>query len=80
MKVIPKKLEKGDKIGILSTARKISKQELKPAIELIKKWGYEPVLGKSIDAGLHQFAGSQILRAESNLMCKRWLWYGKNNR
>lgn len=64
MKVIPKKLEKGDKIGILSTARKISKQELKPAIELIKKWGYEPVLGKSIDAGLHQFAGSKILRAE----------------
>ena len=61
----PTSLKKGDKIGILSTARKISKEELKPAIDIIHKFGFETVLGKSIEAENNQFAGRESLRAES---------------
>ena len=46
--IIPPKLKVGDKIGIISTARKISLQELKPAITILESWGLEVILGKNI--------------------------------
>jgi len=53
---------KGDKIGILSTARKISLEEIQPAIEVLKSWGLEVVTGNSIGAESFQFAGDDELR------------------
>ena len=41
--IIPKKLKAGDKIGILSTARKITIDELEPAIHILESWGLEVV-------------------------------------
>lgn len=55
---------KKDTIWILSTARKISLKELEPAIELIKSWGLNVRLGKSIDTEENQFAGKDNLRAQ----------------
>ncbi len=52
----------GDTIAIVSTARKVSKKELEPAIVLIKQWGLQVVLGKTIEAEEHQFAGDDNLR------------------
>ena len=46
--IIPSKLTRGDKIGIISTARKISLQELTPAINTLESWGLEVVLAKNI--------------------------------
>ncbi len=58
----PNYLKEGDTIAIVSTARKVSKSELEPAIVLLKKWGLQVILGKTIEAEDHQFAGSDELR------------------
>lgn len=59
----PTHLQKGDLVAIVATARKITKEELKPAINLLEKWNLKYVLGKSIDAINNQFAGTDALRA-----------------
>ena len=59
----PNYLEKGNTIAIVSTARKVSKKELKPAMSILKEWGLKAVLGKTIGAEDHQFAGNDELRA-----------------
>jgi len=56
--IIPKKLKKGDKIGIISTARKISLKELNPAILILESWGLEIMLGKNLFKIENQFAGT----------------------
>ncbi len=61
---IPTYVKKGDTIGIVSTARKITKKELKPALSLLKQWGLKVVLGKTIEAQENQFAGNDQLRTQ----------------
>jgi len=56
--IIPQKLKVGDKIGIISTARKISLQELKPAITILESWGLEVVLAENLFEEDNQFAGA----------------------
>jgi len=58
----PNYLQKGDKVVILSTARKIQKIEIDFAIQLLENWGLQVELGKSIGPEAHQFAGSDELR------------------
>ena len=60
---IPTYLKKGDTIGILSTARKITEEQLHFAVQLLHSWGFQTRLGKSIGAEEHQFAGSDDIRA-----------------
>jgi muramoyltetrapeptide carboxypeptidase len=61
--VIPTFLQKDDTVAIVSTARKISKEELSPSIQLLESWGLKAKLGKTIGAEENQFAGSDELRA-----------------
>ena len=61
---LPDYLSKNDKVAIVATARKASKEDLKPAIELLKKWELQPVIGSSIGLEDHQFAGSDKQRAQ----------------
>lgn len=61
--ITPESLKKGDYIGILSTARKVSQEDLKPAIKVLESWGLKAVLGKTIDSEENQYAGSDELRA-----------------
>lgn len=56
--ISPDFLKKGDKVGILSTARKIDKRDIEPALIQLKKWGLVPLLGQTIGIELNQFAGS----------------------
>ena len=56
--IIPKKLEAGDKIGVISTARKITIQELSPAIKTIESWGLKVVLGINLFKEEDQFSGT----------------------
>ncbi len=58
----PDYLKKGDQVAIVSTARKISKEEVEPTIALLKTWGLKAILGKTIGAIENQFAGSDALR------------------
>lgn len=59
----PDYLKTGDKVAIVSTARKIRLPEIEPAIALLESWGVEPVVGKTIGAEYRQFAGDDALRA-----------------
>lgn len=62
--VQPKFLKTGDTVALLSTARKISLDEIQPAIDLLNAWGLKVLIGKSITASDHQFAGNDELRAK----------------
>ncbi|MCF8283898.1 MAG: LD-carboxypeptidase [Sphingobacteriales bacterium] len=62
---IPTYLKKGDTIGILSTARKMTEEQLAFAINLIQSWGFEVKLGESIGAEEHQFAGNDEIRRKN---------------
>ncbi|MGB0887160.1 MAG: S66 peptidase family protein [Vicingaceae bacterium] len=59
----PSSLKQGDKIVILSTARKISEKELEPAVNVFKSWGLEVVFGANLFQEEHQFAGTAEQRA-----------------
>jgi muramoyltetrapeptide carboxypeptidase len=60
----PPYLKKGDKIGIVASARKISKEEVQPALEILASWGLEAVLGKNVFKEEHQFSGTDKERTE----------------
>ena len=59
----PPFLQAGDTIGIVSPARKISEEEINPAIKLIESWGYKVKLADNIFAEDRQFAGTDDERA-----------------
>ena len=56
--IFPEKLKIGDKIGIISTARKITYEELSPAIKTLESWGLKVVLGANLFSSENQFSGS----------------------
>lgn len=60
----PPYLKKGDKIAIIASARKISMQEVQPAIEVFESWGLEVVLSKNLLGSDNQYSGADIERAE----------------
>ncbi|MEL6809895.1 MAG: LD-carboxypeptidase [Bacteroidota bacterium] len=62
--VTPPSLQPGDTVGIAATARKITKAELQPALDLLTQWGLVAVLGHTIGAEAHQFAGDDTLRTQ----------------
>jgi len=62
--ITPPYLKPGDKIGIACTARKMSAKETEFAVQKLKSWKLEPVLGDSIDKSLHQYAGDDFTRAQ----------------
>lgn len=59
----PPYLKAGDTVAIVATARKVSKFEIKPAIDLLKSWGLEVSPGKNLYKDQNQFAGSDEDRA-----------------
>ncbi len=58
----PAILRPGNKIGIVSTARKIMQAEIQPCIDMLTEWNLEVVTGESIGAEYFQFAGDDALR------------------
>lgn len=62
--LIPPYLNKGDKVAIIATARKISLAELEPAISILKANQLHVVLGKHLFDNDNQFAGTDEQRAE----------------
>ncbi len=57
----PSYLKKGDKIAIVCPAKKLPKP-IDGAIELLKSWGLEVIVGETVSADYHQFAGNDALR------------------
>lgn len=58
----PKLLKTGSKIALISTARKVSVQEMKFAISVFQSWGLEVVEGKNLYQVDNQFAGTDAER------------------
>jgi muramoyltetrapeptide carboxypeptidase len=58
----PPYLKKGDKIALVSPARKITRGEVEPAIKMFNAWGLEVVEGEHLYASWTQFAGSDDQR------------------
>lgn len=58
----PPSLQKGDTVYILSTAKKISLEEIDFAVRTFESWGLKVIVGKSIGAEYNQFAGNDQLR------------------
>lgn len=55
-------LKKGDKVAITCPAKKLPKP-MDDAVALLQSWGLEVVLGETVSASFHQFAGTDDLRA-----------------
>src|SRR5437870_1348126 len=60
----PPYLKKGDKIGIVAPARKISQEEIKFAIDTFEKWGLKVVFGKNLFRNQNQYSGSDEQRTK----------------
>lgn len=60
----PTYLRQGDKIGLISTARKISKEELQVAIEHIESWGLKIKFGENLFNSYHQFSANDNKRTK----------------
>jgi len=58
----PPPLKKGDKIAITCPAKKLP-NPMTDAVKLLQSWGLEVVLGETVEASYHQFAGDDDLRA-----------------
>src|ERR1700761_7316824 len=59
----PPYLKKGDKIAITCPAKKLL-NPMDDAVKLLESWGLEVVLGETVNASYHQFAGDDDLRAK----------------
>lgn len=62
--MIPEFLTDNDSIGIVSTARFITKKELQPAIDFLNQLGLNVVTGKNLFNRNNQFAGNDQERLE----------------
>ena len=62
MSISPPYLKKGDLVAITCPAKKPQKQ-MSDAVVLLQSWGLRVVLGDTISATWHQFAGDDSLRA-----------------
>ena len=60
--IAPPFLQPGQRVALVAPARKISAAEVGFAVHTLRNWGLEVVLGESIDAAHHQFAGNDELR------------------
>ncbi len=58
----PKHLQQGDIVAIVTTARKINREDIQKAIELLESWGLNAVIGRTIGKEDHQFGGTDTDR------------------
>lgn len=61
--ITPPYLKKGDKIAITCPAKSLP-GEITSAVRLLESWGLEVVLGDTVNARHHQFAGDDELRTK----------------
>jgi muramoyltetrapeptide carboxypeptidase len=57
----PPYLKKGDKIAIVCPAKKLPKS-IEAGIAIFRGWGLDVLVGDTVSAGFHQFAGDDALR------------------
>jgi muramoyltetrapeptide carboxypeptidase len=76
----PPFLQPGDTVAIVASARKVSRMEMKPAIDILKSWGLQVQPGKNLYKEDRQFAGSDeerksdLQKALNSKTCKAILF------
>lgn len=60
----PSYLKKGDTVAIIATARKVSKEEIQPAVTFFESYGLSVLLGKNLFEKDNQYAGTDKQRTE----------------
>jgi len=60
----PPALNKGDKIGLVTPARKIKLDDISTSVDIIRNQGFVPVYDEELFAEDNQFAGNNQLRAQ----------------
>ncbi|MFB6258043.1 MAG: LD-carboxypeptidase [Flavobacteriales bacterium] len=61
---IPPLLRTGDRVALISTARKVTREEVAPAIQVLEGWGLKVQEGKHLFSEDRQFAGTVEERQE----------------
>lgn len=59
----PPYLKAGDKVAITCPAKKLP-GDIKDAVKLLESWGLEVILGETVSASFHQYAGTDELRTK----------------
>ncbi len=67
MPVLPAFLSPGDKVAIISPAGSVSYSVSLAAANVLRSWGYTPVMGENLGKSRHGFAGS-IAQREKDLL------------
>ncbi|HEV7230982.1 MAG TPA: LD-carboxypeptidase [Bacteroidia bacterium] len=60
--ITPPFLKRGDVIGLVAPARKISPEELEPALQMLRSWGLGIRIGKNMFGSDNQFSGTDEQR------------------
>ncbi|WP_375416959.1 LD-carboxypeptidase [uncultured Hymenobacter sp.] len=60
--IAPPSLRPGHRVALVAPARKITRDDVAAALDILVGWGLEVEIGETIDAEAHQFAGSDELR------------------
>jgi muramoyltetrapeptide carboxypeptidase len=63
MSITPPYLKKGDRVAIVCPAKKLP-SPMDDAVALLRSWGLEVILGDTVTASHHQFAGTDEQRAQ----------------
>jgi muramoyltetrapeptide carboxypeptidase len=61
--IIPQFLGKGDKVGVVATAKKVNKPNTHKGIDILKSWDLEVLIGDHVFEEHRQFAGTDLQRA-----------------
>ncbi|HEU4716866.1 MAG TPA: LD-carboxypeptidase [Bacteroidia bacterium] len=60
---LPPFLRPGDTVGICAVARKVTKEEIEPAVRKLEEWGFYVELGQHLFGAENQYSGSDEERA-----------------
>lgn len=52
----------GDTVGIVAMAGKVNPLAVEPAVAILQNWGLKVLIGESVSAAYHQFAGTDEIR------------------
>jgi muramoyltetrapeptide carboxypeptidase len=74
--ILPYYLKKGDTIAIIATARKVSKEEIQPAVAFFESYGLSVILGNYLFESNNQYAGNDLKRTED----LQWALNDKNSK
>lgn len=60
--MMPPRLKQGDRVMLISSARKVLPEEVNSAVEVLKSWGLIVEFGDNLFAQFNQFAGNDLQR------------------